>query len=220
MVHAKLSARESQILALAAEGHTDQSISHTLGISLATIGTYWGRIRMKLGPLGRPELVANYVRELSAASLEELRRKNELMAKELESHLSRQEELQATLQTFQSVLDGAPDAIMLVNPDGQILRANHMVGDLFGYQLSEFVGMRIGQLMPPELHDRHRQHRESYINHPTRFQMGDHAGLPARGKQGNDFRIIATLNVVDTTWGPIVVCIVREVTGSLVPVAS
>src|SRR5579862_4166396 len=71
-----LSERERQLLVLAAQGFTDQGISHKLGISLATVGTYWGRVRIKFGPLSRTELVAVYLREESAATINELKRTN------------------------------------------------------------------------------------------------------------------------------------------------
>ena len=45
------------MLLLAAQGLTDQGIAHRLEISLATVGTYWGRIRIKIGPLSRTGLV-------------------------------------------------------------------------------------------------------------------------------------------------------------------
>ncbi|MBS1721163.1 MAG: response regulator transcription factor [Armatimonadetes bacterium] len=40
-----LSTREEQIIRLAAQGLTDNAISHRLAISLATVGTYWGHSR-------------------------------------------------------------------------------------------------------------------------------------------------------------------------------
>ncbi|HVT12421.1 MAG TPA: LuxR C-terminal-related transcriptional regulator [Fimbriimonadaceae bacterium] len=58
-----LSQREQQILTYATKGLTDQAMANALGISRATVTTYWGRIRTKLGALGRTELVARYVRE-------------------------------------------------------------------------------------------------------------------------------------------------------------
>src|SRR5262245_36101632 len=46
----ELSERERQLIELAAEGHTDASIANELGISEATVSTYWGRVRIKIGP--------------------------------------------------------------------------------------------------------------------------------------------------------------------------
>src|SRR5579862_4728500 len=57
-----LSPREAAIIRMASEGHTDSSIAHLLEISEGTVGTYWGRIRTKMGPYSRPELVAIAIR--------------------------------------------------------------------------------------------------------------------------------------------------------------
>ncbi|HWA82853.1 MAG TPA: PAS domain-containing protein [Fimbriimonadaceae bacterium] len=66
-----LSPREHQILSYATDGLTDQAIANALGISRATVTTYWGRIRTKIGPCGRTELVARYVREENLEAAEQ-----------------------------------------------------------------------------------------------------------------------------------------------------
>jgi len=53
----KLSPRERQVIHLAAEGKTDKEIAKFLGIQPGTVGTLWARIRSKLGPCNRTELV-------------------------------------------------------------------------------------------------------------------------------------------------------------------
>jgi DNA-binding NarL/FixJ family response regulator len=79
-----LSKRERQIMLLAARGLTDSGIAQKLEISAATVGTYWGRIRTKLGHHSRTELVANYMREKASATLDEMRKLNEALQAELE----------------------------------------------------------------------------------------------------------------------------------------
>ena len=62
---ATLSAREEQILGLAASGLLDKEIVRELGVSIHTLHTYWKRIRAKLGEGNRSALVAEYVRSQS-----------------------------------------------------------------------------------------------------------------------------------------------------------
>ena len=59
----ELSPREQQLITMAGEGLTDTAIANRLGISEATVNTYWGRIRVKLGPHNRTELVAIALRD-------------------------------------------------------------------------------------------------------------------------------------------------------------
>jgi DNA-binding CsgD family transcriptional regulator len=58
----KLSAREEQILSMAMEGYTDKLIAHKLQISVATVKSYWVRIRQKVGGFSRVETVAKKIR--------------------------------------------------------------------------------------------------------------------------------------------------------------
>src|ERR1700683_2358440 len=53
-----LSDREEQVLLLSTKGLTDKEIAKKLGLSIATVNTYWGRIRTKRGGANRAELVA------------------------------------------------------------------------------------------------------------------------------------------------------------------
>ncbi len=70
--HPNLSKREQQLIALASEGLTDTAIAHRLGISEPTVKSYWQRVRGKLGPYNRTQLVANALKEESALAVGEL----------------------------------------------------------------------------------------------------------------------------------------------------
>jgi len=50
--------RERNILDLAIKGFKDRAIADQLGISTGTVGTYWTRIRRKVGPVTRAQLAA------------------------------------------------------------------------------------------------------------------------------------------------------------------
>ena len=80
-----LSPRERQLLEMAKNGLTDAAIANELGISLATVSTYWGRVRIKYGPLGRTEIVARYLRALMNRANAELRASESRMRTVLEA---------------------------------------------------------------------------------------------------------------------------------------
>lgn len=52
-----LSPREIQIVELSAEGLTNEAIAYHLGLSIGTVNTYWLRIKLKTGGLGRTDTV-------------------------------------------------------------------------------------------------------------------------------------------------------------------
>ncbi|MCW5938084.1 MAG: helix-turn-helix transcriptional regulator [Fimbriimonadaceae bacterium] len=63
---ARISRREGSILDLASNGKTDKQIASELGLSIGTIRTYWGRIRVKFSALTRAQAVGIYIRQRSA----------------------------------------------------------------------------------------------------------------------------------------------------------
>src|SRR5579862_2918436 len=92
----ELSPREQQLIAMAGEGLTDTAIANSLGISEATVNTYWGRIRVKLGPHNRTELVAIALREEYEQRIEELKATS------------------AEAADYGAILRAAPDALLLI----------------------------------------------------------------------------------------------------------
>ncbi len=215
-----LSPREHQLLSLAAQGFTDNAIAHKLGISLATVGTYWGRIRIKFGPLNRTELVAIYLREEAAIAVEELKQDNERLLHEVEQHSQTEQVLRASLDLFRSLVETAPDAIIVVNEEGTIELANQAAEEMFGYRQEELVGLAVEKLVPEDRRFDHVHNRQSYYNDPVKRKMGEHLATDALRKDGSTFRMATTLSSTKTEQGLLVTCIIRDLTGQLVSASA
>jgi PAS domain S-box-containing protein len=205
-----LSKRERQIMLLAAKGLTDAGIAQKLEISSATVGTYWGRIRTKLGHHSRTELVANYMREKAAATLDEMRKQNEALQVELELKSKTADQARGKAELLRRVLSAAPDAILLVSEDGLIEYANEEAERLFGYGAHELANHPVSLLVPPRFHGLHSHHRARYLAEPTKRKMGDHYGTPAVRKDGTEFLTATTLSAMKTPQGQVVTVFVRE----------
>lgn len=212
-----LSPREQQLLEFAVQGFTDQAIANRLGISLATVGTYWGRVRIKFGPYNRTELVALYLKEEAAITLDKLREENRELVGQIEEHAKAEEELKVNLELFRSLVETAPDAIMLVSGHGRIELVNQQAESMFGYAANELTGMLVEELVPERYRDQHRANRSDYNTHPARRRMGEHASTVALRKGGDEFPIAATLNATQTPSGLLVTCIIRELTNRQEP---
>lgn len=204
-----LSQRERQIMLLAAKGLTDAGIAQKLGISAATVGTYWGRIRTKLGHHSRTELVANYMREKASVTLDEMRKQNEALQAELELKSKTADQARGKAELLRRVLSAAPDAILLVNEEGVIEYANEEAERLFGYGSHELANGTVAQLIPQRFHGLHAQHRADYLAAPSKRRMGDHYGTPALRKDGTEFLTATTLSAMKTPQGQVVTVIVR-----------
>lgn len=205
----KLSDRETEIIEMAARGLTDQAIANELGISLATIGTYWGRVRIKMGPLSRPELVAKFVRQSSDAAVESLKSSNEALQAELKRHLEREQRLEQSLVTVRELLFNAPDAVLFIDPDGVIVEGNAVAAQLLRCHPEDFRGLRVGRFIPESLHEVHRGHREKFFANPTRTQMGDHHGVRVLAYDGSELWVSATVSRAETPQGVLAIVIMR-----------
>lgn len=206
----ELSERERQLVKLAAEGHTDASIAHRLGISEATVSTYWGRVRIKVGPFSRPELIATIIRQELGELVDKLREENRQLIEELQKQAGKEWGAPEANYYRKLVLE-APDAILIVKEDGELETVNEECAALFGYSQEELEGKNLQSLIPDRYQRIHIQHREEYMAHPVKRKMAEHTASLGRKKDGSEFSIAASLSPVETTSGLRVMCIVREV---------
>jgi PAS domain S-box-containing protein len=72
--------------------------------------------------------------------------------------------IRETEQFYRSVLESAPDGMMVVSADGSIELVNSRIAELFGYTRAELLGQPVEMLVPDELRGR----RESWVNRPSR----------------------------------------------------
>jgi diguanylate cyclase (GGDEF)-like protein/PAS domain S-box-containing protein len=113
---------------------------------------------------------------------------------------------------FRSLLESAPDALLLVGPDGRIALVNQQAETLFGYPRDELVGQPVEMLVPEDVRGWHGRHRASFAGEPMMRPMG--AGLELRGcrKDGSTFPVEISLAPIKTAEGPFVSAAVRDVT--------
>ncbi|HVT13538.1 MAG TPA: PAS domain S-box protein [Fimbriimonadaceae bacterium] len=190
-----LSPREEQLIALAGQGLTDTAIANKLGISEATVNTYWGRIRVKLGPHNRTELVALALREEYERRIEEMRGDS------------------PEGPDYSLILQAAPDALILTSDDGTISNANVAASEMFGYDIDELIGMNIMALIPHQYRGGHDEHVAGYLSNPERRQMGSHMGVVGLRKDGVEFQMAAALSSVAWNGKSMAICSIRHVAG-------
>lgn len=113
-------------------------------------------------------------------------------------------------QMFRDLLHAAPDAIVIADHLGKILRINPATEKLFGYKPSELVGQSIDVLVPPRLREKHREHLSAYARDPRPRLMGGGLGLSAVRKDGTEFPAEISLGPVENEQASIVICAVRD----------
>jgi PAS domain S-box-containing protein len=114
-------------------------------------------------------------------------------------------------EKFRGLLESAPDAMVIVNCDGEIVLVNSQTEDLFGYERHELVGRSAEILISERFRNRSREHGGGYFTDP--YEEVD-AGLDLYGlsKHGNEFPIEIRLSPFRTEQGVLVSTSIRDIT--------
>ena len=112
---------------------------------------------------------------------------------------------------FRALLEAAPDGMVIVDREGQIVLVNAQVEALFGYERSELVGQMVEILVPDRFSGMHMAFRSGYVSEPNTRPMGLAGDLFARRKDGSEFPVEVTLSPLETDDGLLVSAAVRDI---------
>ena len=115
-------------------------------------------------------------------------------------------------ERFKRLLESAPDPMVIVNKQGEIVLVNSQTERMFGYQREELLGQSVEILMPEQPRERHFAHRESYYREPRVRPMGEGLELHGLRKDGSLFPIEISLSPLETDEGMLVTSVIRDIT--------
>jgi PAS domain S-box-containing protein len=110
-----------------------------------------------------------------------------------------------------SVLDAAPDAMIIIDDAGVIFFANRQVSTLFGYPHVDIIGKPVEFLMPERFRDRHLAHRQSYARSVRVGPMGAGLELFGRRLDGTEFPLEISLSPIEDGGRVLVAAAIRDV---------
>ncbi len=113
---------------------------------------------------------------------------------------------------FRTVVESAPDAMVIVAPDGKIVLVNAQAESLFGFTRSELVGKSLEMLVPERFRDAHVAQREYYRAHPRVCPMSSRSDLRAQRKDGTEITVEIGLSPIETEDGVFVSSTISDIT--------
>lgn len=115
-------------------------------------------------------------------------------------------------QKFRDLLEAAPDAMVIVNSEGEVVLFNAQAVKLFGWRPEELLGQKIEVLVPTRGRDSHPAHRLEYMAAPSARVMGRDMQLFALRKDGTECPVDIRLSPLQTDEGLLVMSAIRDVT--------
>jgi diguanylate cyclase (GGDEF)-like protein/PAS domain S-box-containing protein len=114
---------------------------------------------------------------------------------------------------LRAVLEGLPDAVVAMRPDGTIDFVNERAEELFGYEHGELVGRPVPVLWPERLRDAYLRTISEYVNHPHGLRFT----REARGlrKDGSEFVGEMSWGSVETESGVLMLAVGRDISARL-----
>src|SRR5882672_4422836 len=109
-------------------------------------------------------------------------------------------------------VEAAPNAMIMVNREGQIILLNAQAERVFGYAREELLGRSIEMLIPESFRAGHPGHRHEFHTTPSARSMGAGRDLYGRRKDGSEVPVEVGLNPIDTPEGMAVLASIIDIT--------
>jgi PAS domain S-box-containing protein len=119
--------------------------------------------------------------------------------------------LKDSQELFEHLYQSTPDATLLVEAGGAILRANQAAQQMFGYEVDELVGQPVEVLLPSKYTRQHFQNRNIFQKKPAMRPMGLGLELYGKRKNGDEFPVDVILSPTDWHGQLLVICVVRDI---------
>jgi PAS domain S-box-containing protein len=151
-------------------------------------------IELMLSPLESPEgiLVTAAIRDIS-------------VRKGAETHLKQME------GRYRGLLEAAPDAMVVVDGNGQIVLLNVQAEKQFGYDNEELVGQKVKNIIPEGFAERIIADGTRSAAEALAQQIGTGIELIGRRKDGSEFPIELMLSPLESPEGILVTAAIRDI---------
>ena len=126
--------------------------------------------------------------------------------KNAEKHLAQME------ARYRGLLEAAPDAMVVVNRNGEIVLINVQAEKQFGYRRDELLGRKVKSIIPEGFAERLIADGTRTAAEALAQQIGTGIELSGRRKDGSEFPIEIMLSPLESAEGILVTAAIRDIT--------
>jgi PAS domain S-box-containing protein len=119
--------------------------------------------------------------------------------------------LDPTGDAVAKVLETAREAMVVMGPDGRIVRVNAQAEELFGYSQEELLGRKSDLLIPPCPRRRNVKRRAGHVGHPRVHSLGQDLEALGRRRDGTEFPAEISLSILDGGTEALVLTAIRDI---------
>ena len=112
---------------------------------------------------------------------------------------------------YRGLLEAAPDAMVVVNEDGEIVLLNLQAEKQFGYRRDELVGQQVKNIIPEGFAERLLADGLRSAAEALAQQIGTGIELTGRRKDGSEFPIEIMLSPLESAEGILVTAAIRDI---------
>ena len=142
----------------------------------------------------------------------ELQNTNKELLSEMYERQLADEALRQSNERFHTIIEAAPNALLLVNAAGRITFLNSQAERIFGYPREELLGKSIEMLIPPEFRQDHPHKRAAYSGSPTTRDMGVGRDIFGLRKDGTTVPVEIGLNPINMQEGQHILASIIDIT--------
>ncbi len=112
---------------------------------------------------------------------------------------------------YRGLLEAAPDAMVVVNPAGEIVLLNVQAEKQFGYRRDELVGQQVKNIIPEGFAERLIADGTRSAAEAPAQQIGTGIELTGRRKDGSEFPLEIMLSPLESAEGTLVTAAIRDI---------
>jgi PAS domain S-box-containing protein len=123
-----------------------------------------------------------------------------------------EKEISQAEERFRMVVESAPNAVVVVDTNGNIVLVNAQCERSFGYRREDLVGQPVKLLVPERFRAEHPSDGVSFFASPSAPPTGAKRELCGQRKDGSEFSVEIGLTPMQTREGSLVLCRIVDIT--------